>query len=153
LLHVVPPDPRHNLDAYFAVVNCVTGKVFLVRPGGLSSYSHRISVSGASRLSSSRVRMRESDLIAGAATTTSGNMVTQDTSQESIQFRKKLPEAMDGRLAIPAAIMDVNPDWMTPKTKWLWRRGMPNMSRSFGPIEANAMPYPFQVAARLSRDS
>jgi hypothetical protein len=51
--------------------------------------------------------------MAGAATTTSGNMVAQDTSQDTIQFRRKLP------LAIPAAIKDVNPDWMTPKTKWL----------------------------------
>jgi hypothetical protein len=41
-----PPDPEHNLEAYFAFVNCVAGKVFLVRPGGLSSFSHRISVSG-----------------------------------------------------------------------------------------------------------
>jgi hypothetical protein len=53
--------------------------------------------------------------MAGAATTTSGNMVAQDT----IQFRRKLPLAIDGKLAIPAAIKDVNPDWMTPKAKWL----------------------------------
>jgi hypothetical protein len=56
--------------------------------------------------------------MAGAATTTSGNMVAQDT----IQFRRKLPLAIDGKLAIPAAIKDVNPDWMTPK-------GIPNISR------------------------
>ena len=57
--------------------------------------------------------------MAGAATTTSGNIVAQATSQDTIQFRKKLPVAIDGKLAIPAAIKDVNPDWMTPKTKWL----------------------------------
>ena len=68
---------------------------------------------------SSRVRARESDLIAGAATTTSGNIVAQETSQDTTQFRKKVPADNDGTLAIPAAISDVNPDWMTPKTKWL----------------------------------
>jgi hypothetical protein len=57
--------------------------------------------------------------MAGAATTTSGNIVAQDASHDTIQFRKKLPLAIDGKLAIPAAIKDVNPDWMTPKTKWL----------------------------------
>jgi hypothetical protein len=68
---------------------------------------------------SSRVSATESDLIAGAATTTSGNMVAQETSQDTSQFRKKVPADSDGTLAIPAAISDVNPDWMTPKTKWL----------------------------------
>jgi hypothetical protein len=55
--------------------------------------------------------------MAGATMTTSGNIVAQDISQDTIQFRKKLPVAIDGKLAIPAAIKDVNPDWMTPKTK------------------------------------
>src|SRR5262249_52947448 len=32
-----------------------------------------------------------------------------------------------------------------PKTKWLWRRGIPSMGRPLGAIEANAMPDPFQV--------
>jgi hypothetical protein len=48
--------------------------------------------------------------MAGAATTTSGSIVTHDTSQATIQFRKKLPTAIDGTLAIPAATKDVNPD-------------------------------------------
>jgi hypothetical protein len=52
--------------------------------------------------------------MAGAAMTTSGNIVAQDNSQDTVQFRKKLPVAIDGKLAIPAAIKDVNPDWMTP---------------------------------------
>jgi hypothetical protein len=34
---------------------------------------------------------------------------------------------MKGALAIPAAIKDVSPAWMVPKTKWLYRRGMPSI--------------------------
>jgi hypothetical protein len=59
------------------------------------------------------------DLIAGAASTTTGNMAAQAINQEVAQFCKKLPRASEGKLAMPAAIKDVSPDWMTPKTKWL----------------------------------
>ena len=90
----------------------------------------------------SRQSKRERDLIAGAATTTSGNIVIQDTSHDSNQFRKKLPVEIDGKLAIPAAISDVNPDWMTPKTKWLWRRGIPSMG-DLRVKEADGMPLPY----------
>jgi hypothetical protein len=55
--------------------------------------------------------------MAGAAMTTSGNIVAQDISQDTIQFRKKLPVAIDGKLAIPAAIKDVNPDLDDSKNK------------------------------------
>jgi hypothetical protein len=66
----------------------------------------------------SRVRARATDLIAGAANRTTGNIVTQAINQDASQFRKKLSVA-DGRLATPAAIRQVNPDWMTAKTKWV----------------------------------
>jgi hypothetical protein len=67
------------------------------------------------------VRATASDLIAGAAnkTKTTGNIVIQAINQDASQFRKKLPVASDGRLAMPAAIRQVNPDWMTAKTKWV----------------------------------
>ena len=68
---------------------------------------------------SSRVRASASDLIAGAASRTTGNIVTQAINQDASQFRKKFSVASDGRLAMPAAIRQVNPDWMTAKTKWV----------------------------------
>src|SRR3974390_1192883 len=52
---------------------------------------------------SSRVRARASDLIAGAASRTTGNIVTHAINQDANQFQKKLPVASDGRLAMPAA--------------------------------------------------
>jgi hypothetical protein len=73
---------------------------------------------------SSRVSARDSDLIAGAASKTTGNIVTQAISQDTSQFRKKWPLSSEGKLAMPAAIREVKPDWITPKTKWVWRRGM-----------------------------
>ena len=54
--------------------------------------------------------MRDNDRIAGTATTTSGNIVAQETSQDITQLLRKLPVARNGKLAIPAAIKDVNPD-------------------------------------------
>jgi hypothetical protein len=63
--------------------------------------------------------MKDNDRIAGAATTTSGNIVAQEISQDIAQLLRKLPVARNGKLAIPAAIRDVNPYWMTPKIKWL----------------------------------
>jgi hypothetical protein len=66
---------------------------------------------------SSRVRASANDLIAGSASRTIGNIVTQAINQDASQFQKKLPVARDGRLAIPAAIKHVSPDWMNAKTK------------------------------------
>ena len=72
---------------------------------------------------SSRVRASASDLIAGAASRTTGNIVTQAINRDASQFREKLSVASDGRLAMPAAIRHVNPDWMTAKTKLAPRNG------------------------------
>jgi hypothetical protein len=71
------------------------------------------------RVCSSRVRATASDLIAGAASRTIGNIVTQAINQDTSQCQKKLPVVSDGKLAMPAAIKHVSPDWMTAKTKWL----------------------------------
>jgi hypothetical protein len=49
----------------------------------------------------------------GAAKITTGNIATHEISQEIIQC------VIDGKLAMPAAISDVIPDWIVPKTKWL----------------------------------
>lgn len=68
---------------------------------------------------SSRIRTTASDLIAGAASRTTGNIVSQAINQDASQFRKKLPAASEGRLAMAAAIRQVKPDWMTAKTKWV----------------------------------
>ena len=59
--------------------------------------------------------MSDNDRIAGTAITTSGNIVAQEISQDITELLRKLPGARNGKLAIPAAIKDVNPDWMTPK--------------------------------------
>jgi hypothetical protein len=40
-------------------------------------------------------------------------------NHDTSQLLNKVPTASSGELAMPEAIMDVNPDWMTPKTKWL----------------------------------
>jgi hypothetical protein len=40
------------------------------------------------------------------------------------------PDAIRGKLAIPAAMAHVRPDWINPKTKWLNRRGIPSMLTS-----------------------
>ena len=50
---------------------------------------------------------------------TRGSINAQEINQEASQLRKKLPTASSAKLAIPEAIMDANPDWMAPKTKWL----------------------------------
>jgi hypothetical protein len=59
----------------------------------------------------------DSDRIVGAASRTTGDMTAHETSQEASQFDMKCPVAIAGKLAIPAAMREVNPDWMTPKTK------------------------------------
>jgi hypothetical protein len=45
--------------------------------------------------------------------------MAQAINQDTSQFRTKLPVAKNGTLAIAAATKQVNPDWMTAKTKWL----------------------------------
>jgi len=60
-----------------------------------------------------------SHLMAGAASTTTRNIVAYEINQDDNQFCKKRPIASAGKLAIPAATRHLNPDWMNPKTKWL----------------------------------
>lgn len=62
--------------------------------------------------------------INGAASITIGNIVTQDSSHDRIQFFAKMPSSISGRLATAAAMAQVRPDWMIPKTKWLYRLGI-----------------------------
>jgi hypothetical protein len=45
---------------------------------------------------------RATDLIAGAASSTIGNIVIQAINQDPSQFRKKSSVANDGKLAMPA---------------------------------------------------
>jgi hypothetical protein len=59
----------------------------------------------------------DSDLIIGAASRTTGDITAHETSHEASQFHRKCPVAVAERLAIPAAMKEVNPDWITPKTK------------------------------------
>jgi hypothetical protein len=59
----------------------------------------------------------DSDLIAGAAARTSGNIVIHEINQDNNQFSTKPPVLMSGKLAIAAAIAHVKPDWMNLKTK------------------------------------
>jgi hypothetical protein len=89
-----------------------TLEVDLEFAGELSWFSYYLACS-------SRVRASASDLIAGAASTTTGNIVTQAINQDASQFRKKFSVASDGRVAMPAAIRQVNPDWMTAKRRWV----------------------------------
>jgi hypothetical protein len=76
-------------------------------------------LSALQRAGSSRVKASDNDRIAGAARRTTGAIATHDTSHEASQFHRKWPVAMADKLAIPAAMKEVNPDWMTPNTKWL----------------------------------
>jgi hypothetical protein len=56
------------------------------------------------------VRARNSDLIAGAARRTTGDIAARDISHDASQFHRKCPVATDGKLAIPAATREVIPD-------------------------------------------
>jgi hypothetical protein len=69
-------------------------------------------------------------LIAGAANTTTGNITNQATSQDNSQWPTNSIGVGEGKLAIPAAIKLVSPAWRTPKMKWLYLRGMPNMGEA-----------------------
>jgi hypothetical protein len=73
---------------------------------------------------SSLVSASESHLIAGAANRTTGSITAQESNQETVQLRKKIPLPHRGQLATPAAIRLVSPDWITPNTKWLYRLGI-----------------------------
>lgn len=66
---------------------------------------------------SSRVRRRAKARIAGAAMSTIGNIAAQAISHDTIQCPMKIIALPAGKLAIPAAISEVSPDWMIPKTK------------------------------------
>ena len=56
------------------------------------------------------------DLIAGAATSTSGNIVIHEISQERNQFERNSPLLRSEKLPIAAAIAHVKPDWMNPNS-------------------------------------
>ena len=103
-------------DAQIRIKGC---KDLLERPILASRAGMSLRWRGDYLVCSSRVRASASDLIAGAASRTTGNIVTQAINQDASQFRKKFSVASDRRLAIPAAIRQVNPDWMTAKTKWV----------------------------------
>lgn len=60
----------------------------------------------------------------GAAKITTGIIMSHDISQDEIQCRKKLPSSKKVKLATAAAIQEVSPDWITPKTKWPYLCGI-----------------------------
>nr|GAJ36403.1 hypothetical protein BDOA9_0156200 [Bradyrhizobium sp. DOA9] len=66
---------------------------------------------------SSRVRRSEKARIAGAANSTTGSIAAHAISQDTIQCRTNSTGLPAGKLATPAAISEVSPDWMMPKTK------------------------------------
>jgi hypothetical protein len=57
----------------------------------------------------------------GAAISTTGSMVAHDRSHALNQCAAKVPESKRDMLAIAAAMAQVNPDWMTLKTKCVYR--------------------------------
>jgi hypothetical protein len=57
----------------------------------------------------------------GAAISTTGNMVAHDRSHALNHWAAKVPESKRDMLAIAAAMAQVNPDWMTLKTKCVYR--------------------------------
>lgn len=67
--------------------------------------------------------------MAGAANKTAGSITTHEINQAVVQFRKNRPLPRSGHLAIPAAMKLVSPDWMTPKTKWLYRLGIRSIAK------------------------
>jgi hypothetical protein len=50
----------------------------------------------------------------GAAIRTTGNISSQEISQDCSQCTAKEPIARKGKLAIADAIAQINPDWTTP---------------------------------------
>ena len=71
----------------------------------------------AQALPSSRVSRNENARIAGAASSTMGSIAAQAISHDTIQCCMNSNADAAGKLAIPAAISEVRPDWMIPKTK------------------------------------
>ena len=55
------------------------------------------------------VRRKERDRITGAASTTTGNIVTHETTQDISQWARNWLTVTNGKLAIPAAIKHVKP--------------------------------------------
>lgn len=55
------------------------------------------------------VRCKETERMMGAASTTTGSIVIQETVQASNQCERNWLIVVNGRLAIPAAIRHVNP--------------------------------------------
>jgi hypothetical protein len=56
--------------------------------------------------------------IKGATATTTGSMVSQETAHDLSQWDANVFSVKKGALAMAAAMKQVNPDWMMPKTKW-----------------------------------
>jgi hypothetical protein len=56
----------------------------------------------------------------GAAISTTGSIVAHEKSQALNQCAAKVPESKKDMLAIAAAMAQVNPDWMTLKTKCVY---------------------------------
>lgn len=88
--------PKAPLDSGCGVAGAVLGHR---RPSGF------VQVAGPSR-----VRVKDKDLVAGAARTTTGDIAAHEINHDASQFHKKWPVAKDGRLAIPAATREVIPD-------------------------------------------
>jgi hypothetical protein len=59
--------------------------------------------------------------MAGAAITTTGNMVAHERSQALSQWLTNMPAWRNDMLPIAAAMEQVNPDWMMLKTKCVYR--------------------------------
>jgi hypothetical protein len=55
------------------------------------------------------VRRKERDRITGAASTTTGNIVTHETTQDNSQWVRNWLIVINGKLAIPAATRHVKP--------------------------------------------
>jgi hypothetical protein len=66
----------------------------------------------------------------GAATSTMGMVVIHAISQEPSQFFTNAKVPKKEILATPAAMADVRPAWMTPKTKYPYFLGMRSLDLS-----------------------
>lgn len=71
----------------------------IVQLGRIASYQSK---------DSSRVSTMDNDRIVGAASSIMGDMTAQETSQEASQFDMNCPVAIAGKLAMPAAIWEVD---------------------------------------------
>jgi hypothetical protein len=80
--------------------------------------------SGRLRQLRSCVRKSESLRIAGAATTTIGTIIAQESSQALNQWLKNESGVTNVALALAETSADVRPDWRMPNTWWTYLRGM-----------------------------